>query len=81
MTNFDIILEEKQGYLLCFPCPRHITFNVTCSVATLIFFAHAKFQHCEHCSYFVIPQKVGPRFNCRGQYIGKVMVRYTDLKP
>ena len=33
------------------------------------FFAHAKFQHCEHSSYFVIHQKVDPRFNCRGQYI------------
>ena len=30
-------------------------------------FAHAKFQHCEHSNYFVILQKVGPRFCCRGQ--------------
>ena len=36
VTNFDMIPVEKQGYLLCFDCPRRITFNVTCSVATLI---------------------------------------------
>ena len=27
----------------------------------------AKFQHCEHSNYFVILQKMGPTFCCRGQ--------------
>ena len=72
---------EKQVHLLCFGCGRRITFNVTCNVTALILLCSAKFQHCEHSNYFVILQKVGPRFNCRGQYalFLTAVVLYTML--
>ena len=45
---------KDKAHLLCFDCACRITFNVTCNVTALMFFAHTKFQHCEHSNDFVI---------------------------
>ena len=68
-VNFVIITVEKQdnGFILVAYVVSRSTLHVPTLHATL--FAHAKFQYCEHSNYFVILQKVGPRFSCRGQYM------------
>ena len=60
MANLTSSEWKTKEHLLCFGCARRITFNVTCNVTALMFFAHPKFQHCEHSNYFVILQKWVP---------------------
>ena len=57
--------NKDNGFVLV----AYVVSRSTLHVPTLhvTFFAHAKFQHWEHSNYFVILQKVGPRFCCRGQ--------------
>ena len=50
--------KEGNGFVLVAYVVSRSTLHVPALHVT--FFAHAKFQHCEHSNYFVILQKVGP---------------------
>ena len=59
-VNFVIITVEKldNGFVLV----AHVVSRSTSHVPTLhvTFFAHAKFQHCEHSNYLVLSKKFVP---------------------